>query len=161
MIVICFKYVWTTEVDNLAYGSWISRIALEDIWAWLSLSAFETPEDRDGLTMRATMHKIYLFDPGNKQVLIKFSMVPFPMPKNTYAHPGALPFEKLSSLIYPADSKNLSAERLFGAIPYTNLRTQNQRPSLKYFTKVLLVLFPKINSNLRPSRRLPTKLTSF
>ena len=26
-----------------------------------------------------------------------------------------------------------------------------QRPSLKYFTKVLLILFPKINGNLRPS----------
>jgi len=34
---------------------------------------------------------------------------------------------------YPADS-NLSAERLFGAVPNTNLRTQDQRPSLNYFT---------------------------
>ena len=46
---------------------------------------------------------------------------------------------------------NRSAEHIFGAIPNANLCTQNQRPSLKYFTKVLLILFPKINSNLRPS----------
>ena len=58
----------------------------------------------------------------------------------------------------PADSMNRSAERIFGAIPNANLRAQNQRPSLNYFTKVLLVLFPKTNSNLRPSRRPPTQI---
>ena len=80
---------------------------------------------------------------------------PFPksiigsIPKtNNNLRPSRRPsLQKLFSQIYPADSMNRSAERMLGAIPNANLRTQNQRPSLNYFTKVLLVLSPKTNSN--------------
>ena len=106
----------------------------------------------------ALRRKICSFIPGRYTVLLSFLW--YHSQCQRILTPTQAPFllKKLSSLIYPADSKNLSAERLFGAILYTNLRTQNQRPSSKYFTKVLLILFPKINSNLRPSRRPPTQI---
>ena len=138
-------------------SSWISRIVLGDIWARLLLSIFDTPEDRDGLIIRAATQILFIY-PRTQYSSAKKSFLLCHSQHRGILTPTQAPFllKKLSSLIYPADSKNLSAERLFGAIPYTNLRTQNQRPSSKYFTKVLLILFPKINSNLRPSRRPPT-----
>ena len=121
------------------------------------LSAFETPEDRDGLTMRATMHKIYLFDPGNKQVLIKISMVPFPMPKNTYAHPGALLPKIILNWFTPRIQWIFPRNVCLAPFP-TPIYARKPASFLNYFTKVLLILFPKINSNLRPSRRLSTQI---
>ena len=140
-------------------SSWISRIVLGDIWARLLLSIFDTPEDRDGLIIRAATQILFIY-PRTQYSSAKKKVFYYAIPNIVeYLRPPRRPsFWKTILTNLPRGFK----ESLRGALIWCHSLHQfaYAKPASfsNYFTKVLLILFPKINSNLRPSRRLSTQI---
>ena len=114
-------------------SSWISRIVLGDIWARLLLSIFDTPEDRDGLIIRAATQILFIYPRTQYSSAKKFSTMPFPTSWNTYAHPGALPFEKTILTNLPRGFK----ESLRGALIWCHSLHQFAYAKPASFFKIL------------------------